>query len=210
MTFLAPSAFLEGFGLGAGLIIAIGAQNAFVLRQGIRREHVFLVTTVCFLSDAALITAGALGVGSLIAATPWLTLVAGLGGSTFLFFYGARAFWNARRPGALKINETHAIASVSGIMATTLALTWLNPHVYLDTVVVLGSVAGRYPSLERLSFAIGAIIASMVWFYGLGYGAGKLAPLFARPRSWQILDVLIGVVMWAIGASLLFDLAQTL
>ena len=206
MTSLSPTAFIEGLGLGAGLIIAIGAQNAFVLRQGLRREHIFTVATICFLSDAALITAGVLGIGTLVAATPWLTILASVGGAGFLFLYGSKAFLAARNPDILDVTNTPNRAS--NAIFTALALTWLNPHVYLDTVVLLGSIAGRYPSPERLTFGAGAVIASLIWFYGLGYGAAKLAPLFARPRSWQVLDILIGLVMWTIGASLLWDLMQ--
>jgi len=194
----------RGFALGASLIIAIGAQNAFVLRQGLLRRHVFPVTVFCAASDAFLITLGAAGFGSLVAASPILLAVVGLGGAAFLATYGVHAFRRALRPSALSPLEAPA-APFLHTMITVAALTYLNPHVYLDTVMLLGGIAGRYAVAERVWFAGGAMAASFVWFLGLGYGARLLAPVFARPAAWRVLDVIIGVVMWSIALGLLID-----
>ncbi len=195
------SAFFPGFGLGFSLILAIGAQNAFVLRQGLRREHVFAVSLTCALSDALLIAAGVSGFGALAEAVPWLENVMRYGGAAFLFFYGARAFLSAWRGGETLDAADTARASLRNALLTCLALTWLNPHVYLDTVVLLGSVSAQYEN--KLMFALGAMTASFVFFFSLGYGARLLRPLFARPLSWRVLDVLVGTVMWAIALSLI-------
>lgn len=192
---------LQGFALGASLIIAIGAQNAFVLRQGLRRRHVFAVATICFLSDATLIAAGVAGVGSLIQAAPGLLRVVTLAGAVFLAAYGALAAWRAVRPGRLEVTGD-ATGSVHGAVATCLALTFLNPHVYLDTVVLLGGLSARFEGGARIAFGLGAALASGVWFYGIGYGARLLAPLFARPAAWRVLDGVIALVMWSIAVSL--------
>jgi L-lysine exporter family protein LysE/ArgO len=196
---------LQGFTLGASLIIAIGGQNAFVLRQGLRKEHVLTVCTICFLCDALLILLGVGGFGRLVASSPGLMLAARWGGALFLFCYGVRAFLAAARHEVLSLNPSQQLVSgLTRAVATTLALTLLNPHVYLDTVVLLGSIAGQLPEQERLAFAAGAAVASMVWFYGLGYGARMLAPLFQKQAAWKILDVLIGVIMWGIAAGLVW------
>jgi len=197
-------ALSQGFGLGIGLIVAIGSQNAFVLRQGLKRERVFLVTTVCFLCDAVLIAAGAAGFGTLVASSPLALQVALWGGSAFLFVYGARAFRSALNPGTLETDESGtATDSPLRILLTILTLSLLNPHVYLDTVVLLGSLAARFSGSSRLFFAVGAMTASFVWFYGVGYGARVLAPLFRKPAAWRLLDAAVGLTMWAIGASLI-------
>jgi len=206
--FLGPA--LKGFGLGAGLIIAIGAQNAYVLRQGIRREHVLLIATICFLCDATLISIGAAGFGHLVGSVPSLEGVAAWGGAAFLAAYGLRAFHSALKPGSLDAGQDGAEAPQAGsawaAAGVTLALSLLNPHVYLDTVVLLGSIAGQFQGVERVWFAIGAVIASAVWFYGLGLGARWLAPLFRKPMAWRVLDLAIGCVMWTIAASLALPL----
>jgi len=195
--------FLNGLRLGAGLIVVIGAQNAFVLRQGLRRRHVFLVATVCVLIDMSLIAAGAGGFGTLVAAVPALTDIAALGGALFLVAYGLRALRAAIRPGALELGAGTAAGPREAVL-TALALSLLNPHVYLDTVVLLGGLAGQYAeAAERLWFAIGAMTASALWFYALGYGAAGLAPLFARPIAWRLLDLGVAAVMFAIAAALL-------
>lgn len=200
-----PTAFLPayvaGFALGFGLILAIGAQNAFVLRQGLRREHVFWVCLTCAVSDAVLIVAGVAGFGALAGAVPWFEPLMRWGGAGFLIWYGAvnfRAAW--RGDAALRVSGD-ARTGLAAALATVLAFTWLNPHVYLDTVVLIGSVSAQYP--DRLGFGLGAVSASFVFFFGLGYGARLLAPLFARPRAWQVLDVGIGLTMWAIAARLI-------
>jgi len=190
-----------GFGLGLSLIMAIGAQNAFVLRQGIRRSHVLAVCLTCALSDAILIAAGVAGFGRLTEAAPWIEPVMRWGGATFLLVYGARSFLSAWRGGAVLRAEGQGGEALGPVLATCLALTWLNPHVYLDTVVLLGAVAAQYQ--DRLGFALGAMTASFVFFFTLGYGARRLAPLFARPQAWRVLDVAVGALMWVIAASLI-------
>ncbi|MGH1354470.1 MAG: LysE/ArgO family amino acid transporter [Thalassovita sp.] len=191
-----------GFWLGLSLILAIGAQNAFVLRQGVRREHVFAVCLTCALSDAVLIAAGVSGFGALVTKLPWLEPVMRWGGAAFLLVYGARAFWSAWQGGENLEAADSGRASLKGVLATCLLLTWANPHVYLDTVVLLGSVAAQYE--HQLFFALGAMTASFVFFFSLGYGARHLAPLFARPVAWRLLDVLVGGIMWVIAISLVF------
>jgi L-lysine exporter family protein LysE/ArgO len=198
------SAALQGFLLGASLIVAIGAQNAFVLRQGLERRHVFAVATVCSLSDAVLIAAGVAGLGSMVRRMPALLEAVTFAGAAFLFAYGALSL---RRAFAWSETLQPAAASRAGLGAavgTALALTWLNPHVYLDTVVLVGALSGRYGAAAGM-FGAGAVIASVVWFYGLGYGARLLTPMFARPRAWQLLDIGIAVVMWSIAAGLVAD-----
>lgn len=198
------TAYFAGFSLGFSLILAIGAQNAFVLRQGLRREHVFWVCLTCALSDAALITAGVAGSGALATQLPWFAPVMRIGGAVFLLWYGMRSLLSAWRGGAhLDAAETNS-TSLAATLGVVLALTWLNPHVYLDTVVLLGSISAQYDS--RVAFGAGAVTSSFVFFFSLGYGAGYLAPVFARPRAWQILDLGIGLVMWAIAASLVLPL----
>ena len=192
---------IAGFGLGLSLILAIGAQNAFVLRQGIRRSHVFAVCLTCALSDALLIAAGVAGFGSLAQAVPWIETVMRWGGALFLIAYGARALLSAWRGGAVLSVKGGAVEALGPVLATCLALTWLNPHVYLDTVVLLGSVAAQYE--DRLSFAVGAMTASFVFFFTLGFGARRLAPLFARPQAWRVLDLGVGLLMWAIAGALI-------
>ncbi|MDK3074921.1 LysE/ArgO family amino acid transporter [Sedimentitalea sp. JM2-8] len=194
------SSFLPGFFLGLSLILAIGAQNAFVLRQGLRREHVFWVSLTCALSDAVLIGAGVAGFGALAARQPGFELAMRFGGAAFLFGYGLLSFRRAWRGGSALQAAATAGSRLSTALLTVLAFTWLNPHVYLDTVVLIGSVSAQYD--DRLGFALGAMTASFVFFFGLGYGARLLAPLFARPRAWQILDALIGAVMWMIAVKL--------
>jgi L-lysine exporter family protein LysE/ArgO len=195
----------DGFLLGAGLIVAIGAQNAFVLRQGLKREFVFAVCLICALSDAALIAAGVAGLGTLVWRSPALILVVTVGGAAFLFFYGLLAFFRATRPSAMRAAEGR-VGRLRAAIAACLAFTFFNPHVYLDTVLLLGSLSGRYAGAARLAYGVGATLASFVWFFGLGYGARLLAPVFARPRAWQALDIGIGIVMWSIAAGLIAGL----
>ncbi len=189
-----------GFALGFSLILAIGAQNAFVLRQGLRREHVLPVVLVCAISDAVLIVAGVTGFGALAEAVPGLERVMRYGGATFLIWYGARNLWAAWRGGAI-LEASAGAGSLRRAVLTCLALTWLNPHVYLDTVVLLGSISAQYA--DKLAFGTGAVMASFVFFFSLGFGARGLAPLFRRPESWRVLDLLVGLTMWAIAATLL-------
>jgi L-lysine exporter family protein LysE/ArgO len=193
---------LSGFALGGSLIIAIGAQNAFILRQGLIRAHVFVLCLICALSDAVLIAAGVAGLGTLVSRSPLLISAVTLGGAIFLGTYAAMAFRRAARPGALVAGAPEGMALKPAVLAC-LAFTFLNPHVYLDTVVLLGSLSAAYDGAERFAYGIGAAIASFAWFFGLGYGARYLAPVFARPAAWRVLDVLIGVVIpcWRSGFS---------
>ena len=195
-----PSA-AAGFALGFSLILAIGAQNAFVLRQGLRRAHVFAVCMTCALSDALLITAGVTGIGALTEAAPWFEPAMRYGGAAFLIWYGARSFRAAWRATDTLEAAPTGPAGLAAALGTALALTWLNPHVYLDTVVLLGAVSAQYP--DRMGFALGAICASFVFFFSVGYGARLLVPLFVRPRAWQVLDALVGATMWLIAWQLI-------
>ncbi len=198
------SALLRGLGLGFGLIVAIGAQNAYVLRQGLRRQYVFVTALTSLFGDAVLITLGVAGLGTIIAQSAILSFVATWGGAAFLLFFGFRSFRSAIKPGVLE-TETAGDAphSMRRAALTTLAFSLLNPHVYLDTVVLIGSVGARFPANERFSFGLGAVIASAVWFFGLVYGAALVAPLFRRPVVWQALDIFVGCVMWLIAFSLI-------
>ncbi|MCG6885254.1 MAG: LysE/ArgO family amino acid transporter [Silicimonas sp.] len=198
------TSFGTGFLLSASLIVAIGAQNAFVLRQGVRREHVLAVVLTCAFSDAILMSAGILGFGALSNASPWLKPVMTYGGALFLLVYGALAFWSAfTGKGALKA-ENGESTGLWKTVAICLALTWGNPHVYLDTIVVLGSVAAGHDD-SHLGFALGAISASFLFFFSLGYGARLLAPVFASPRAWRVLDVIVGILMWTIAVALILE-----
>ncbi|MBF0688226.1 MAG: LysE family transporter [Cellulomonas sp.] len=201
------SSAVAGLGLGLGLIVAIGAQNAHVLRYGLRRERVGLVVAICAVSDLVLIAVGAAGVGTVIAASRTLTVVMTLLGAAVLVAYGAAAARRAvRGDGALVVEgEAGGVTAVTAVAATTLALTWLNPHVYLDTVVLLGSLAAGQGD-GRWWFAAGAGVGSVLWFTALGYGAALLRPVFARPVAWRVLDAVIAVVMVAIAAGLVMDL----
>jgi L-lysine exporter family protein LysE/ArgO len=197
------SPLISGFGLGASLIVAIGSQNAFVLRQGLKRQYVFAISTACFLCDSLLISLGAGGFSTLVASSPRLMQVALWGGVAFLFLYGLRSFAAAIKPGALDPSGDDSNAgSLAQVILTTLMLSLLNPHAFLDTVVLLGSLAGHYSGTARLLFALGAMSASCVWFYGIGYGARVLTPLFQRPLAWRMLDILVGCTMWGIAANL--------
>ncbi len=194
-------AFIGGYLLGFSLILAIGAQNAFVLRQGLRREHVLPVVLLCGASDAALVTAGVLGFGALSQAVPGIERVMLFGGVAFLLWYGARNLLAAWRGGEV-LEAGEAAGSLRRALLTCLALTWLNPHVYLDTVVLLGSVSAQYD--DTLGFGAGAVTASFSFFFMLGYGARLLAPFFRRPSSWRVLDLIVGLTMWGIAAKLLW------
>jgi len=196
------SSFLAGFLLGGSLIVAIGAQNAFILRQGLLRQHVFILCLICALSDALLITAGVAGLGTLVARSPLLITAVTVGGAIFLFAYAVFAFRRALHPDALKAARGRQ-SSLKAAIGACLAFTFLNPHVYLDTVVLVGSLSGAYHGSARASYALGAITASFLWFFTLGYGARLLQPIFARPRAWRVLDTLIGLVMAALGSALL-------
>jgi L-lysine exporter family protein LysE/ArgO len=200
----AVAAAATGFALGASLIVAIGAQNAFVLRQGLAREHAGAVAALCALCDALLMSAGVLGMGRAIEAVPGLAPALALIGAAFLAAYGARALHRAWRPAALQAAGSAAPRSRAQVLAQAAAFTLLNPHVYLDTVLLVGGVGAQQAAgAPRAAFLAGACSASAVWFFGLAYAARRLAPLFARPAAWRVLDGLIGVTMWTLAAVLL-------
>jgi L-lysine exporter family protein LysE/ArgO len=203
---MSASIFLQGFVTCAALIIAIGAQNAFVLRQGIKREHVFVVALMCSLSDALLVSLGVAGLGTLVQQNPLLLSIAKYGGAAFLLVYGFFAAKRAYRPSGegLSINGgVTAPTSLKKTMLACLAFTYLNPHCYLDTVVLMGSLSAQFEGELRWTFAAGAVSASFVWFFSLAYGARLLAPAFAKPAAWRVLDAVIALVMWGIALSLL-------
>lgn len=195
---------LTGFATGITLIIAIGAQNAFVLRQGLRREHVLPVVLVCALADALLISAGVAGLGVLVSGNPMALDVTKYGGAAFLTGYGLLAVRRAFRPDAMTTAGQSA-GTLSAALLACVAFTFLNPHVYLDTVVLLGSIANQHGPDGRWLFGAGAVAGSLVWFFALGYGARRLSPFFARPRAWQVLDGLIAAVMLGLAASLVLS-----
>ena len=198
-------ASVEGFVLGGGLIIAIGAQNAYLIRQGVRGERVFVIATICFLSDALLIIVGAAGIGSFIASDELLRSVAAWGGAFFLIVYGAKAAFAVLNPEPMDWDKGDGVRlGLWKIILTTAALTYLNPHVYLDTVVLVGGVAAQYDDLQqRLFFTMGAVVASFVWFYGLALGSVKVAPFFQTTRGARVLDGTVCLVMWTVGFSLI-------
>ncbi len=196
------SAFASGFATSAALIVAIGAQNAFVLRQGLQRAHVLPVVLVCALSDMLLIGLGIGGFGALVQASPALLALARWGGALFLIGHGLLAARRALGDHVLAL-QGRATTDLRSALLACLAFTYLNPHCWLDTVVLLGAVAAQQPDGARTWFGAGAATASAAWFFALGYGARLLAPLFARPLAWRVLDGVIAGVMWAIAALLL-------
>ncbi|CAN7597789.1 LysE/ArgO family amino acid transporter [Variovorax paradoxus] len=196
------AAFVNGFLMSLVLIVAIGAQNAYVLRQGLRREHVSAVVLFCAASDALLITAGVAGMAQALKGRPAVaTALAGLG-ALFLGAYGLRALWRARQPGALQAKAQGVSLSRTAVLAQAAGFTLLNPHVYLDTVLLVGSTGAQYGGALKAWFVAGSAIASALWFSALGFGARWLAPVFARPRAWQMLDALIGGTMLLLAALL--------
>jgi L-lysine exporter family protein LysE/ArgO len=194
--------YLAGLSLGFSLILAIGAQNAFVLRQGLKRQHVFLVFVICAVSDALLITAGVAGFASVIKQLPWLEPLARYAGVAFLVAYGAKSMWQALNTSERLVASAQEETSAIKIALTCLAFTWLNPHVYLDTVFLLGAISIQYPG-QQVEFALGGVSASFLFFAALAYGARLLAPIFEKPLAWRIFDVLIALVMWLIAVKLL-------
>ncbi len=200
--------FLKGFGTGSGLIIAIGAQNAFVLSQGVKKRHYIIIPLICAICDALLIALGVTGMGTLIASIKPLSMIAGIGGALFLFVYGLGSFKSAYKGGALSTSEKAKNTLKSAIL-TTLAVTLLNPHVYLDTVILLGSLSSQFKTPGHLYFGAGAMVASFAWFFSLSLGGKILAPLFSKELSWRILDTLVGVTMWIIAFSVIKGLFIT-
>ncbi|KAA1373593.1 LysE/ArgO family amino acid transporter [Aeromicrobium fastidiosum] len=205
MTPDAALAMLTGLGFGLSLIVAIGAQNAFVLRQGLLREHVLPVVVVCAASDAVLIVAGIAGLGSLLDLAPWLVDVMRVAGAAFLLTYAVLAARRAWRPGAVDARADRTGTRLWPVVTTAVALTWLNPHVYLDTVVLLGSVADTHGD-DRWWFGAGAVAGSVIWFTALGFGARLLQPVFVKPSAWRVLDAVIAAVMVVIAVTLLHGL----
>ncbi|MDF2372328.1 MAG: LysE/ArgO family amino acid transporter [Rhizobiaceae bacterium] len=195
-------AAMAGFFLGGSLIVAIGAQNAFILRQGLVRAHVFVVCLIGALSDGILIAAGIAGLGTLVARSPILINIVTLSGAAFLFGYAFLALKRALYPHGMEVADKKA-GSLAAAVTTCLALTFLNPHVYLDTVLLIGGLSGQYDGTARLAFGCGAVLASFVWFFGLGYGARLLAPIFVKPLAWRILDLLIALIMAVLAIGLL-------
>jgi L-lysine exporter family protein LysE/ArgO len=195
------ASLISGFLLGLSLILPIGAQNAFVLRIGLRGENVFAVCLTCALSDAVLILAGVSGFAQLTAQVPWAEMAMRYAGAAFLAVFGAKSFMAAFQAGAALRPADGAPTALSRAVLTCLAFTWLNPHVYLDTVVLIGSISTQF-SEGKEWFAAGAMLASFTFFFSLGYGARLLKPLFARPGTWQVLDVAIGIIMWVTAARL--------
>lgn len=197
-----PLVLLTGFGFGLSLIAAIGAQNAFVLRMGIRREHVLPLVAICAGADAVLIFAGTAGVGALIGAVPWLMIAIRIVGAAFLFGYGLFALRRAWKPGSLVADAGGAETPLRTAVITCLAITLLNPHVYLDTVALLGSVANAQGD-GRWWFATGSALASVIWFSLIGFGGRYLRGLFRSPVAWRVLDLVVAVVMFALAVKLL-------
>lgn len=194
--------FFQGLAVSAGLIVAIGAQNAFVLAQGVRGAHRLQIALACASSDALLIALGVGGAGALIASQPALLALARWGGAAFLLVYAAMALRRAWHGESMTL-PADSQQSVWRVLLATLAVTWLNPHVYLDTVVLLGGVAAQLPAQERFTFGLGAALTSWLWFFALAYGARLLAPLFTRPTSWRVLDISVALVMLIVAYQLL-------
>ena len=200
---MSTSAFLTGFTLSLSLIVAIGAQNAFVLRQGLRREHVGAVVAVCALLDVALMAAGVFGLGALVQSSPRALTVIAWAGAAVLSVYGLQALKRALAPGQLLASQAGQGAPRAQVVRQVLAISLLNPHVYLDTVLLMGSIGAQQAAPMRSWFVLGASTASVCWFSLLGFGARRLAPWFARPKAWQILDAIIGVTMFILAALLI-------
>jgi len=195
---------LKGVLISSSMIIAIGSQNVFVLKQGLLKKHILSVVLICFLGDLSLMTIGILGVGEFVSKSILFTQVMSILGALFIIYYGSSAFYNAYKgQDALKINKINENNNYKKIIIGTLAMTFLNPHVYLDTVVIIGSISAPFTYDQKIYFLIGTVFASFVWFFALGYGARFLIPLFAKPITWKLLDIFIGVVMYSIAINLI-------
>ncbi|WP_373988831.1 LysE/ArgO family amino acid transporter [Duganella sp. BuS-21] len=196
------TAFFKGIGLGGGLIVAIGSQNAYLLRQALKREFVLTCIAICIICDVVLIAAGVAGMGKLITEAPVLLFWIKIAGAGFLFWYGLRAAGSALNPSAMVAEQNNVAPDRGAVISAMLAFSLLNPHVYLDTVVLLGSIGGQQEGNGRVYFAAGAMLASAIWFSSLGLGARYLTPIFSRPGAWRMLDGIIAVVMWLLAISL--------
>lgn len=196
------TAFFYGIGIGFSLILAIGAQNAFILKQGLKRQYVFWVCFVCAFSDSILIYLGVTGFSKMIVDFPIIVVLAKYFGAIFLFLYGLQSFYSAIKNNSILTPSEIEGDSLIKVISMCLAFTWLNPHVYLDTVLLIGSISVRFTDQTYL-FSVGVISASWIFFFSLGYGSRVLQPLFKQAISWKILDILIGTIMWSIAISLL-------
>jgi len=199
--------FINGLALSIGLIVAIGAQNAFLLNRALRNQHQYVLALFCSVTDASLICLGIFGMGSLVQAQPQLLLWITWGGVLFLLVYGALAFKSAAKNHTMEKEDSARDYSLVKALVVAASVSLLNPHAYLDTVVLLGGISSQYVGSEKLWFGFGAVSASFIWFFGLAFGARWLMPVFQKPMSWRILDGLIGLIMWAIAASLVVHIA---
>lgn len=202
------SVFSQGLAVSLGLIVAIGSQNAFVLRQGLRKEHIGSVVIFCIVAEVILITAGVMGMAQALGANPTLAMALTATGVVFLVMYGWQALRRAQSSSQLQADSQGGQVSQKAVLAQAAAFTLLNPHVYLDTILLVGGIGAQHPAPLRWFFVMGATSASALWFGLLGFGARKLAPWFAKPRAWQILDISIGIVMWVLAAILLSHLLK--
>lgn len=196
------TAFLTGMGTSAGLIIAIGAQNAYLLTQSVRRNHHLTIALLCAFFDVVLISMGVAGVGTFLNGSPLLMKIAAWGGASFLFFYGLMSFRSMLSKNSMDLLEK-SDDSMKKVVVTTLAVTLLNPHVYIDTVILMGGISAQYESFNRLMFGVGACLASVLWFYLLAFAGTRLRSFFSRPITWKFLDGAVGTIMWVIGFSLI-------
>lgn len=200
----------KGFFVSGSLIVAIGSQNAFVLKQGLLKKYIFYICLICFACDFILMSTGVMGLGSFVQNSKVLSRLLAIAGAIFLFYYGLKSFISSfNKKNSLTINNRgNNCNSITKVMVTTLAVTLLNPHVYIDTIVVVGSIAGTFSLSQKITFLIGALTSSFLWFFGLGYGARILSPLFKKNLTWTILDFIIGCIMWWIAITLLFSIMK--
>lgn len=202
--------YLEGAALSAGLIIAIGAQNAYVLKQGVQNNHIFWVTTICFLCDFTLMAIGILGLGSLVAKSVTFQLILATLGALYILVFAYQSFRAIWKDSVMETDQAQSKGSLSAVVLGTFAITLLNPHVYLDTVVIIGGIAGTLEDQHKVAFLLGTLTASCIWFYSLGFGARLLAPIFQKPLTWRILNFLIGCMMLFIAYQLLMFIITVL